>query len=165
MNYLIRDATVADLEAVFDLNQSEVPHVGSVTLDDMHTYFAMAVYFRVVCNDAGEIIAFLVGLGPGADYQSPNYRWFDTRYEKFAYIDRIAVAPQARRLGIAAALYEDFARLALPWAPILCCEVNLQPPNPVSMDFHRRVGFSQLGTLESPGSDKKVAMLVKDIPS
>jgi hypothetical protein len=46
---------------------------------------------------------------------------------------------------------------------MLCCEVNLVPPNPDSMDFHLHVGFRQVGTLETSGGAKKVAMLVKKI--
>jgi predicted GNAT superfamily acetyltransferase len=163
MDHTIRDATTADLDAAWSLNQSEVPRVGSVTLDEMCGLLDKAVYFRLVCDRDDAMLAFLVGLAPGADYRSLNYRWFSERYEKFAYIDRIAVAKPARRHGVAGALYEDFARVSRPWSPMLCCEVNLVPPNPDSMDFHLHVGFRQVGTLETSGGAKKVAMLVKKI--
>ena len=163
MKYSIRDITRADLYAVLALNQSEVPHVGGLEMIALQDFQATAVYFRAATSDEGEILAFLVGLGPGADYASLNYRWFSERYEKFAYIDRIAVAENARRRGIAAALYEDFAEASRSWSPMLCCEVNLLPPNPGSMAFHERLGFSRAGTLETQGGAKKVALLVKDL--
>jgi predicted GNAT superfamily acetyltransferase len=163
MDYSIRDATPADLDAVLALNQSEVPHVGSVNLSALQAFLAKAVYFRVAVDDNDVILAFLVGLAPNTDYASLNYRWFSDRYDSFAYIDRIAVAPEVRRLGIAAAMYEDFAIAAAGWSPMLCCEVNLLPPNPGSMAFHQRIGFSQAGTLETVKGAKKVAMLVKEI--
>jgi predicted GNAT superfamily acetyltransferase len=163
MKYSIRDASPADMATVWALNQSEVPHVGSVTLDEMRGFLEMAAYFRLAVDETGSIIAMLVGLAPGADYDSPNYRWFSERFDRFAYIDRVAVDSNARRLGIAHALYEDFARAAGPWSTRLCCEVNLEPPNPESMAFHLRIGFTQTGSLESPGGGKKVAMLVKTI--
>lgn len=161
MDYEIRDARPADLEAVLALNQSEVPHVGGTTLKELQYFMQTARYFRVAVEDDGAIVAFLVGLAPGADYGSLNYRWFCDRYESFAYIDRVAVAGHARRRGIAGALYADFEHLSRPWAAMLCCEVNLVPPNPVSMAYHERAGFAQVGTLETPGGAKKVAMLVK----
>jgi predicted GNAT superfamily acetyltransferase len=162
MRYSIRDATPDDMHTVWALNQSEVPHVGSVILNEMHVFLEIATYFRLA-RDEGDTLAFLVGLGPGADYASLNYRWFNDRYDRFAYIDRVAVAPGARRRGIAAALYEDFAEASKPWSPMLCCEVNLLPPNPGSMAFHERLGFFRAGTLETQGGAKKVAMLVKNL--
>jgi len=163
MRISIRDIHVEDLDAVLALNQSEVPHVGSITLADMHYFLEKAVYFRVACDDQDNILAILIGLEAGADYASLNYRWFNDRYEKFAYIDRIAVAPHARRLGIAESMYEDFERQSATWAECLCCEVNLVPENPVSMAFHRRLGFEQAGTLETQNGAKKVALLMRKI--
>ena len=161
MKYSIREATAADLEDVLALNQSEVPHVGSITMAEMRGFLAMASYFRVVRNDQGGLLASLIGLGPGAGYASLNYRWFDERYQKFAYIDRIAVAADARRQGIAEALYRDFELRSGRQAKRLCCEVNLVPENPVSMAFHRRLGFEQVGTLETDNGAKKVALLIR----
>ena len=163
MNYSIRDATPGDLDAVLALNESEVPHVGSIALADMQALMEMSAYFRVAYAAQNKLLAFLLGLAPGAGYSSLNYRWFDTRYEKFAYIDRIAVAPQARRLGIAQALYGDFERQTAGWARRLCCEVNLVPENPVSLAFHQRLGFARVGTLETHNGSKKVALLTKEI--
>ena len=163
MKYSIRDATVADLDSLLALNESEVPHVGSITLADMHDFLEKAAYFRVACSDGNNILAVLIGLAPGADYASLNYRWFNDRYEKFAYIDRITVAIDARRLGIAEALYADFEQQSAGWAEHLCCEVNLVPENPVSMTFHKRPGFNQVGTLETGNGTKMVALLMRKI--
>ena len=161
MKYPICDATAADLEDVLALNQSEVPHVGSITMAEMRDFLSMASYFRVVRNADGDLHASLNGLGPGAGYASLNYRWFDERYQAFAYIDRIAVAADSRRQGIAETLYRDFELQSGRQAQRLCCEVNLVPENPVSMAFHRRLGFEQVGTLETGNGAKKVALLIR----
>jgi len=163
MKCSIRDATAADLEDALGLNQSEVPHVGCITMAEIRDFLAMASYFRVVRNESGDLLASLIGLGPGTDYASLNYRWFDGRYQNFAYIDRIAVAAHARRQGIAEAMYRDFERHSGSKAKRLCCEVNLVPENPVSMAFHQQLGFDQVGTLESGNGTKKVALLMKEI--
>jgi len=161
MKYSIRKATVADLEDVLALNQSEVPHVGSITMAEMSDFLTMASYFHVVRDDHGDLLASLIGLGPSAAYASLNYRWFDERYPRFAYIDRIAVAANARRQGIAEALYKDFEHQSGKQTEWLCCEVNLVPENPVSMAFHQRLGFKQVGTLETANGAKKVALLIR----
>jgi len=108
MNFIIRDISESDLDAVLSLNQSEVPHVGDADLKKMTWFSSNAAYFRIAIND-DELAAFLIGLRPGTDYASPNYRWFCDRYSDFAYIDRIAVSATARRHGLASRLYDDFA--------------------------------------------------------
>ncbi|MDH3751631.1 MAG: GNAT family N-acetyltransferase, partial [Gammaproteobacteria bacterium] len=108
MDYIIRNIEAPDLDAVLLLNQSEVPHVGNVDLQQMQWFASNAAYFRVVCT-RDRIAAFLVGMRPGTSYESPNYRWFCDHYADFAYVDRVAVADFARRLGLASRLYDDFA--------------------------------------------------------
>lgn len=162
MEFIIRDIDGPDLDAVLTLNQSEVPHVGSIDLPRMQWFAANAAYFRVAMNE-DRLAAFLVGMRPGTSYQSPNYRWFCDRYDDFAYVDRVAVADFARRFGLASRLYDDFAATVPASVEFMTCEVNVQPPNESSMIFHRRLGFRQVGTQTTEGGSKEVAMLAKDL--
>jgi len=162
MPILIRNATASDLETVLALNQSVVPHVNSITLADMQDFLAKAVYFRVACDGDDQVTAFLIGLDPDTDYHSLNFLWFCGHYKNFAYVDRIAVAPGARRQGVAEALYADFANVTRDWAQYMCCEVNIRPENPGSFAFHQRLGFVQVGSLESDDGAKKVALLLRE---
>lgn len=162
MPAIIRDVDASDLDAVLSLNQSEVPHVGSVDLDRMNWFADNAAYFRIAETDEG-IAGFLVGFRPGTSYQSPNYRWFCDRYDDFAYVDRVAIAAFARRTGLASRFYDDFAAAMPPSVGVLTCEVNVRPPNESSMTFHTRLGFRQVGTLESRDGAKAVALLLKDL--
>jgi predicted GNAT superfamily acetyltransferase len=163
MKYSIRNATPNDLETVLVLNESVVPHVSSISMADMQDFLAKAVYFRVACDGEGQVVAFLIGLDPNTEYDSPNYQWFCANYNQFAYVDRIAVAANAQRQGVAEALYQDFCNATDEWAQHLVCEVNLLPANPGSMTFHHRLGFNQVGTLETHNGTKKVAFLLKNI--
>ena len=159
---IIRDVQDADLDAVLVLNQSEVPHVGSIDASRMRWFADNATYFRVAMA-GNELGAYLVGLRPGTSYQSPNYLWFCDRYNEFAYVDRVAVAPVARRTGIATRLYDDFAAAMPSSVTVMTCEVNVRPPNDSSMEFHRRLGFEQVGSLVSESGAKEVAMLLKQL--
>ncbi len=163
MDMIIRDVSAADLDAVLSLNQSEVPHVGSVDLQKMRWYATNASYFRVATSK-DELAAYLVGFRPGTGYTSPNYLWFCDNYDDFAYVDRIAVAKFARRSGIASRLYDDFAAATPRTVGIMTCEVNVRPPNESSMTFHQRLGFKQVGALKSGGGSKEVALLARDLP-
>jgi predicted GNAT superfamily acetyltransferase len=162
MHEIIHDVSDSDIDAVLSLNQAEVPHVGSVNKDTMRWYANNATYFRVAVAD-DQLAGYLVGFRPGTAYDSPNYRWFCDHYEEFAYVDRVAIAPFARRTGLASRLYDDFADAMPESVSIMTCEVNVLPPNPSSMEFHRRLGFAQVGTLVSDHGDKEVAMLLKRI--
>lgn len=48
-------------------------------------------------------------------------------------------------------------------APVLACEVNLDPPNPRSLEFHRRFGFEQVGMQKTEGGKKTVSLMTKPI--
>lgn len=157
---MVRDVQSGDLEAVLALNEASVPHVNSVPMAQMEKFWREAAYFRVAVADEA-VAAYLVGLTPDADYASLNFRWFKARYDDFAYVDRVAVAEHARRLGLGSALYDDFEKHFTGRAPRLACEVNLWPRNDVSMAFHRRQGFVQVG--EQPVDGKIVAMMVKEL--
>lgn len=156
----VDDVLVSDLDDVLALNEASVPHVNSLTPRDLQWFHAHAPYFRLIRHD-GRVAGFLIGLGPGLDYGSPNYRYFCAKHENFGYIDRVAVAPEARRLGIASRLYEDYAATLRGFAPVLTCEVNLRPPNAGSLTYHERRGFVQVGTQETEGGSKEVALMEK----
>jgi len=153
----IETISANDYDDVLHLNESSVPHVSHITAPQLQWLVEYGQYACLV-RDAKGVAGFLIGLRPGTDYESSNYRWFCDRYEDFAYVDRVAVASWARRRGVAESLYHDFAQ-SQSGAPIMTCEVNIRPPNDVSMKFHQRLGFRQVGVQESGGGKKAVAML------
>jgi predicted GNAT superfamily acetyltransferase len=156
----VEDVSVSDLDEVLALNEASVPHVNSLALRELQWFLEHAPYFRLIRHDGG-IAGFLIGLGPGLEYRSPNYRYFCARHEVFGYVDRVAVAPEARRLGIASRLYEDYAATLRGFAPVMTCEVNLRPPNAGSLTYHERHGFVCVATQETENGSKEVALMEK----
>lgn len=150
-----------DLDEVLRLNTAAVPHVNEIDLEQLEWFCDNAAFARCVNIDE-RIAGFMIGLRPGTRYQSPNYRWFCDNYEDFAYIDRIVVSQWAQRQGIAETLYREFAA-SQPDVSIMTCEVNLRPPNEGSMKFHFREGFRQVGSQETDGGKKEVALMEKTI--
>lgn len=161
--FSIRPVDRDDLAAVRRLNTANQPGVGPLD-DDRVELFTTAAEAFWVAVDGGRLVGLFVGLLAGYDYASPNYRWFADRWDQFAYVDRIALAPGARGSGLADELYdrwEDQARRA--GASVVCAEVNVVPPNPRSMAFHRRRGLLPVAELAPYGDDQRVAMLEKPV--
>lgn len=156
----VEDVSVSDLDEVLALNEASVPHVNSLTLRELQWFHEYAQYFRLTRHE-GRIGGFLIGLGPGLDYGSPNYRYFCARHEAFGYVDRVVVTPEAQRLGIASRLYEDYAATLRGFSPVMTCEVNLRPSNPGSLAYHERHGFVRIATQETEGGSKEVALMEK----
>jgi len=157
----VRDARADELEELFELNQANTPHLGSVSPGGLRGLHERAVYFRVA-ESARRVVGFLVAFDPSAAYDSVNFLWFRERFDSFVYIDRIAVVPEGRRRGVASLLYgnlEAFARKRQ--VPIMACEYNLRPPNEVSRLFHRNCGFEEAGRQETEGGKKFVSLQVK----
>ena len=156
----IADVKPSDLDNVLRLNEDSVPHVSRVDLAQMEWFASSAHYFRVVRHEE-QLGGFLIGLRPGLPYASPNYRWFNENYADFGYVDRVAVSTAARRMGIASRLYDDFAASLSGEVDVMTCEVNIRPANESSMLYHRQYGFVQVGTQQTEGGKKEVALLEK----
>ena len=159
---MIRSYTKADAEQVLALNEACLPEVGPMDAAKLAAFEEWAPYFKVVEND-GAIVGLLIGLTEEAPYGSPNFGWFTERYPQFAYVDRVAVSESERGAGWGPALYRDFEQWALDnQRPMLCAEVNVEPPNPRSLRFHEIFGFDPVDQFEPTGSaDYKVVMLRK----
>lgn len=157
----LRTATAEDTSRVLALNEESVAETSALDAASLTALAAEASYFKVALVD-GEAAAFLLGLRENARYQNPNFAWFQARYPRFLYIDRVVVGSGWRRRGLGAHLYEDVERHARrEGAELLTCEVNLAPPNPSSLEFHRRCGFLEVGSQALVAPGKVVSMQVK----
>ena len=156
----IRALEPADLDACVALNNAAVPALSEADRGKLARLVESGLV-SLVAEQEGEIVGFCVNFAPGADYESVNYRWFCERYDDFVYLDRIVVAPEARGMGIGAAMYAAVEEhiAGTPW---LCCEVNLRPRNDGSLRFHARLGFVEVGQQETDYGIL-VSMLAKDL--
>ena len=81
----------------------------------------------------------------GCTYQSENYKFFTKRLKKFLYVDRIAIDINHRREGLGKSIYEDIFNLAKIESLPIALEVNIEPINQPSLDFHEKLGFGRIG--------------------
>lgn len=141
------------------INNAAVPHVNGLSRLQFAELRQQAVVCRVATVQSA-VVGFILALDYRAAYPSENYQWFVSNLARFLYVDRIAVDPQHRGEGVGGALYQsltaDIRRLGLD---LVACEVNLDPPNPLSLRFHRALGFEQIGELRHVHDQKVVALL------
>jgi predicted GNAT superfamily acetyltransferase len=160
----IREATPADANAVLTLNADSVHFLSPLDAARLRLLAAGTCYYRVA-EEAGEVVGFLMAFPEGADYDSPNYRWFAARFDRFVYVDRVVIREELRGTGLGSAFYRELegrARAAgVPW---LTCEVYAEPPNPVSLAFHDKHGFVEIGRQPFGSGGKVVSMRAKSLP-
>ncbi len=162
-SFKIRDVRKDGLNDLLELNQSNLPHVGSISMSDMEYLHRQAVYFRTA-QPGSQTAGFLIAFDPQADYNSLNFQWFKKRYKNFIYIDRIVVAPDSRRKGIAFSLYQDLEHFAAQHnMPVMTCEYNLRPKNEISRKFHQTYGFKEVGTQKTENGKKTVSFQIKQV--
>jgi uncharacterized protein len=82
----------------------------------------------------------------------------------FVYVDRVVTSPAARGKGYARALYgELFQRAKSAGHTRIACEVNLDPPNPASDDFHASLNFHEVGRAAIHNHTKTVRYLLRNL--
>jgi predicted GNAT superfamily acetyltransferase len=161
----LREASTADLPVILQLNLESEAYLSPLSFERLSGLHRQAWYHRVALRD-GRIAAFLLALGPGCDYDSPNYRWFAQRYTDFVYIDRIVVRATARGARLATSLYEDLLRRATQrGVPRVTCEFDTDPPNAASRAFHEGFGFVEVGTQRVGASRKSVSLQELRLPA
>jgi uncharacterized protein len=154
---MIRDMRDTDLSTVLLINQANVPAVGHETVESLYELFVLCSIALVIeIND--HVRGFCMLLPPSTAYKSPNYLYFQKRYDHFIYLDRIAIADGDRNQGWGPLLYaEAIKRSDAEWFTL---EVNVVPPNEGSLRFHLREGFKELSQEETrPG--KIVSLMSK----
>ncbi len=157
----VRDARIAEeLPGLLALNNAEAQAVNALAAPHLAA-LAGAAFCTLAAGEPAA--AFLLVLGAGAPPQGPNHAWFLARFARFACIDRVVVAPAAQGRGVGRALYAGLeGRARAAGIGLLCCEVNLDPPNPGSLAFHARLGFAPLGEATDPRNGKRVRYLGRE---
>ena len=143
----IRNIEIADSARVLEINNANTPGVSELTMSELETDIENCLHALAIDNEHGEVCAFCITFAPNAPDAGVNHQWFAERYESFVYLDRIAIDSTHQHLGLGALLYQAVEQRMLKSAEhtLLCCEVNLEPPNPGSLRFHKRIGFSECG--------------------
>ena len=161
---VVRGIEIADLPRVFEINNANTPGVSELTFTELETDLENSLHALAIDNEWGEVCAFCITFDPGAPDAGDNHRWFAERYKSFVYLDRIAIDSNHQNRGLGALLYQSVEQHMQNSAEhsLLCCEVNLEPPNPGSLRFHQRIGFAEVGQ-RGDGKAYQVVLLAKTL--
>ena len=156
----LRAPEEGDIDALLALSNAHAAEIGTFTRAAFAELVAMS--FRTRMTETRD--AFLIALADRAPEIAPSFRWFAERFDRFVYVDRVVVAETARKRGLGRLLYRDLmnAAFAVGFTRI-CCEVNIDPPNPVSDAFHAALGFAEIGRAFLPDRGKTVRYLMLEL--
>jgi len=148
-----------ELDAIFKLNQLNTPEVGALeSIEHLMKLIELSAYNLLMLHDE-EIVGFIICMREGSIYESENYKFFKHRLKKFLYVDRVVIDVNHRRSGLGIAIYEDiFAHSNNENLPV-ALEVNTQPINQPSLNFHEKMGFEKVGSRHF--DDHSVAYFLK----
>jgi len=154
----IRNATPGDFGRILELNEVAVRFLSPLDATRLADLHEAAAFHRVLAEDE-RIDGFLLAFREGANYDSPNYRWFAARYPRFLYIDRVVIADDRQGRGLGRRLYVDLLAFARDTgASLVTCEFDLEPPNEPSRLFHTAFGFREVGTQVVGTGGKRVSL-------
>ena len=148
----------SDLEEIWNINQENIPEVGDVqNLDRLKKLIDWSSHLIVVRDN--DISGFIILMREGQNYDSLNYKFFNSQSFPFLYVDRIAIKDGHRRKGLGRMIYEKTIDIAKDLDVSTCCEVNTIPRNDPSLAFHDTFGFREVGTKDY--DDHSVVYLTK----
>jgi hypothetical protein len=98
---------------------------------------------HLVATRGGEVVGYLLAFHRDAPYDGEEFLTLrQILSEPYLYVDQVAVGCALRHSGVGRCLYAGLVSVAVRQGiGLLCCEVNITPPNERSLAFHEKLGF------------------------
>lgn len=133
------------LENLYSLNQENTPEVGSLNDAESFRKLLELSSTSLLIEYKNQVIGFMICFRENSVYGSENYKFFNDKKEKFIYIDRVVIKSGFRRIGFGTEIYKHIDEAASKNFLPICCEVNSMPRNEISINFHIKNGFTEVG--------------------
>ena len=133
------------LESLYSLNQENTPEVGSIRSAKSFSSLLDKSSINLLIEHTKQPIGFVICFRENLEYESLNYKFFDDTKKNFLYIDRVVIKSHYRRMGLGTKIYKYLDEVAAKEFLPICCEVNSIPLNQISLNFHAKNGFIEIG--------------------
>lgn len=163
---VIRPLTPSDHEEILRINAESQPGVAHLDRTELERLVRLQNEHLVIEGPKGGLVGYLLAFPSDTPYDGEEFILLTkTSIGPFIYIDQVAVGAAERRTGAASSLYQATEAVAeRRGIRELSCEVNLNPPNPGSLAFHRSKGFNQTSVMETQDG-RTVALMSKWLKS
>lgn len=153
--------TAADLAAVLALNATAEGLVQPLGPDRLDWLRLIAAHAAVVDLD-GRPAGFLLTFTPGSAYDGLEFGWFSQTYaDRFLYIERIVIATEHRREGLASQVYGAIERAAKPFGRAVA-RVRSDSLDSAGLTFHTSRGYVEVAK-QRLANGSTTALLAKDL--
>ncbi|MFO0589207.1 MAG: GNAT family N-acetyltransferase [Polyangiaceae bacterium] len=160
----IRQLAASDQTDVLRINAESLPGVARLDENEIGRLLHLPNSHLAAEGADHTVLGYALAFPSDAPYDGEEFHFLKRlQPEPFLYIDQVAVGATARRAGVASALYEALATYARHRRlAAMCCEVNLEPPNPGSLAFHQDAGFHRIGQLQT-ADGRTVVLMIKPL--
>ena len=156
---VIRKAEEKDYPFILRVNEENVEVLAPMSAERLGQFAEFSELFLIAEVD-GQPAAFLIALREGVSfYDSENYLWFSQNYQQFLYVDRIVVDAPYRGYNIGRKLYQTvFDHARATGIPFVTAEIDIEPYNESSLNFHKTMGFREVGVQSVRNNSIKVSL-------
>lgn len=161
MNCTIRNYIDKDYERILELNEDAVEETSKMDKEKLLTLLSEKARILVLEVNL-KIEAFIIFFTQDAIYDNSNFRWFLNKYSRFIYIDRVIISKEKRGRKLGTYMYKEIIKLAKKERfNKICAEIYSKPPNIISLKFHEKFGFKDIG--RGVARDKEITYKVLEI--
>lgn len=159
MTVPVRAIVASDFASILRINRECLPHVAVLDEPELRRLTAIDGFHAVAGHD-GNVMGYALAMWSEAAYDGEEFQHLSARLrDRFLYVDQIAVSAAARGGKLGSLMYAHLRSACEERGiGILCCEVNLEPLNRASLEFHRGQGFVAFDELET-ADGRRVALL------
>lgn len=132
----IRQINAEDFDDILKINAESAPNVAKLNDAELRRLTVLAS-IALVAVDSVRVAGYVLAMSSSDVYEGEEFQSFLAEFdEPFLYIDQVAVSAKARGANIASQMYAYLRQGCHELGTFtLCCEVNLRPANPVSINF------------------------------
>ncbi|HVZ63627.1 MAG TPA: GNAT family N-acetyltransferase [Lacunisphaera sp.] len=145
--WTVRPLAPRDHAALLRINAANVPDVTLITATDLAQLLRFDGLHLVAVDALDAVLAYLLSFPSASAYDDEEIGHLRRLVPApFHCVAQVAVDAAHRGRGIGRHFHATVARLARRrGVRTVCTDVNLDPPNHASLEFHRRLGFTPSG--------------------